>query len=502
MAAVLVEVPVIVVRLVEEVQAVEAFDPADFHFHVEVFLVVVEAAAFLRFLELVHADGVSLGNHGPVGRVAVDARNLVGGKLEDLVFDAGPLDGKAVDGECEEKQDCPIGGNSHDCQSYVIIRVHPKLSPLLRRIDRLETNPESISMNAERWRQIEDIVHGALDQDVGARSAFLDSACGSDAALRREVESLLGFQTQADGLLAGAVRDAAEQVAEERSAAFEGQRIGVYRVLGEIGRGGMGTVLLADRDDDQFHKQVAIKLVTRGMDTALLLERFRHERQILARLDHPYIARLLDGGGTEQGLPYLVMEYVEGVNIATYCAEHALGLKDRIELFRKVCAAVHYAHQNLVVHRDLKPGNILVTDEGTPKLLDFGIAKLMGPREGPQATPATAVQQMMTPDYASPEQVRGEPVTTATDVYSLGAILYELVTGDPPAPDQVLHSARDRARHLRGSAADAERRLPGAAARRPGQHHPDGSAEGAGATLRIGGGFLRATWSGIWRACP
>jgi tetratricopeptide (TPR) repeat protein/tRNA A-37 threonylcarbamoyl transferase component Bud32 len=284
-------------------------------------------------------------------------------------------------------------------------------------------------VNAERWRQIEDIVQSALEQDPGARSAFLAAACGADDELRREVESLLGFEAQADGVLAGAVRDAAEQVAQDRSAAFEGQRIGVYHVLGEIGQGGMGTVLLADRDDDQFHKQVAIKLVTRGMDTTLVLERFRYERQILARLDHPYIARLLDGGVTEQGLPYLVMEYIEGVNIATYCSEHALGLPARIALFRKVCLAVQYAHQNLVVHRDLKPGNILVTEEATPKLLDFGIAKLVGPREGPQAMPATALQQMMTPDYASPEQVLGQPVTTATDVYSLGAILYELVTG-------------------------------------------------------------------------
>jgi tetratricopeptide (TPR) repeat protein len=287
-------------------------------------------------------------------------------------------------------------------------------------------------VNAERWRQIEEIVQSALDRNGAERSVYVNSACGADVELRIEVESLLAFQTQADGVLLGAVRSAAEQVAEERSAALEGQRIGVYHVLGEIGRGGMGTVLLADRDDDQFHKQVAIKLVTRGMDTALLLDRFRHERQILARLEHPYIARLLDGGSTEQGLPYLVMEYVEGVSISSYCSDRALPLAERIKLFRRVCAAVQYAHQNLVVHRDLKPGNILVTEEGTPKLLDFGIAKLVGPREGPQEAPATALQQMMTPDYASPEQVRGEPVTTAADVYSLGAILYELVTGARP----------------------------------------------------------------------
>ncbi len=191
----------------------------------------------------------------------------------------------------------------------------------------------------------------------------------------------------------------------------------------------MGTVYLAERDDGQFHQQVAIKLVTRGMDTAELLRRFRNERQILARLDHPNIARLLDGGSTADGRPFLVMEYVQGKTITAYCADCGMTARRRIELFRKVCAAVESAHQNLVVHRDLKPGNILVDADGAPKLLDFGIAKLLGPDDAGQFTITGGGMQILTPDYASPEQVRGEPITTATDVYSLGTILYELLTG-------------------------------------------------------------------------
>ena len=194
----------------------------------------------------------------------------------------------------------------------------------------------------------------------------------------------------------------------------------------------MGTVCLAERDDAEFNKQVAIKLVTRGMDTAALLRRFRQERQILARLEHPYIAHLLDGGSTGDGPPYLVMEYVDGTAITAYCAARQLGTRERVELFRKVCAAVQSAHQNLVVHRDLKPGNILVDSNGLPKLLDFGIAKLLGPDEGPQLTMGAGGMQLLTPDYASPEQVRGEAITTSADVYALGAILYELVTGVRP----------------------------------------------------------------------
>ncbi len=195
----------------------------------------------------------------------------------------------------------------------------------------------------------------------------------------------------------------------------------------------MGAVYLAVRADDQYQKRVALKLVRRGMDTKDILRRFRHERQILASLNHPCIAQLLDGGTTEDGLPYFAMEYVEGKPITNYSDTHKLTIAERLRLIRQVCSAVHCAHQNLVVHRDLKPSNILITADGTPKLLDFGIAKLLNPELSAQTIDPTATAlQLMTPEYASPEQVRGEPVTTASDVYSIGIVLYELLTGHRP----------------------------------------------------------------------
>jgi serine/threonine protein kinase/tetratricopeptide (TPR) repeat protein len=211
------------------------------------------------------------------------------------------------------------------------------------------------------------------------------------------------------------------------------QNVGPYRLIREIGRGGMGAVYLAERADDEFRRQVAVKVVKRGMDTDFIVRRFRNERQILASLDHPNIARLLDGGTTREGLPYFVMEYIEGVPFGTYCDEQRLSTAERLKLFRSVCSAVHYAHQNLVIHRDIKPANILVTPDGVPKLLDFGIAKLLNPDLSPFTLEATeSAVRLMTPDYASPEQVRGAQITTASDVYSLGVLLYELLTGHKP----------------------------------------------------------------------
>jgi len=210
-------------------------------------------------------------------------------------------------------------------------------------------------------------------------------------------------------------------------------RLGPYRLIREIGHGGMGTVYLGVRDDDAFQKRVAIKVLKRGMDTEGIVLRFRHERQILASLEHPFIAGLLDGGTTPDGRPYFAMEYVEGQPIVDYCDAHRLDTTARLELLGKVCAAVQYAHQNLIIHRDIKPANVLVTADGTPKLLDFGIAKLLNPElAGYTLAPTVPGLQMMTPEYASPEQVRGEAVTTATDVYSLGVLLYELLTGRLP----------------------------------------------------------------------
>jgi len=246
-------------------------------------------------------------------------------------------------------------------------------------------------------------------------------ACLLRAGLEEEEQS-----TDEIGSIASASRS-------DRSATLApGQLIGRYRIIREIGRGGMGAVYLAERADEQFKKRVAIKLIKRGMDTDAVLRQFCKERQILAGFDHPNIARLFDGDTTEEGLPYFIMEYVEGVSINDYCTKHALSMNDRLKLFREICAGVSYAHRHLVVHRDIKPSNIFVTSEGVPKLLDFGIAKILGP-EADGATMVTAPGlRLMTPEHASPEQVRGEPVTTASDVYSLGVVLYELLTGSSP----------------------------------------------------------------------
>ncbi|HKP12446.1 MAG TPA: protein kinase, partial [Blastocatellia bacterium] len=212
-----------------------------------------------------------------------------------------------------------------------------------------------------------------------------------------------------------------------------GERIGAYLVVGELGRGGMGAVYLAERADSEFRRRVAVKVVKRGMDTDSILRRFRNERQILAALDHPNIARLLDGGTTDDGRPYFVMEYIDGEPITQYCDARQLGIAERLRLFQQVCAALSYAHDNLVIHRDVKPSNILVASGGTPKLLDFGIAKLLNPELAHDTlAPTTLSVRPMTPEYASPEQVKGEPVTPASDQYSLGVLLYELLTGHRP----------------------------------------------------------------------
>ena len=234
--------------------------------------------------------------------------------------------------------------------------------------------------------------------------------------------------------LTGVVEHAAAAAAESEGN-WTGRRVGPYRIVRPLGRGGMGAVYLAVRDDDQFHKEVAIKTLKFELEGSSAVSRFRHERQILAHLEHPNIARLLDGGTTEQGTPYIVLEYVAGVADHRLVRGTALSIEQRLGLFRQVCEAVQYAHQHLVVHRDIKPGNILVTPDGVPKLLDFGIAKLLDASvgNGAEAPAATATGiLLMTPDYASPEQVRGEAVSTATDVYSLGAVLYQLLTGQRP----------------------------------------------------------------------
>jgi serine/threonine-protein kinase len=288
---------------------------------------------------------------------------------------------------------------------------------------------EEVPGPSERWRRLQEVFHGAAGLEAAQQAAYLDSACAGDFELRKEAEALLSSSREAAGLAEAVRRAAAGALAD---APPLGTRVGPYRIVRELGQGGMGRVFLALRDDDQFQRRVAVK-VAHAAQAPELLSRFRSERQILAALDHPNMARLLDGGTTEEGVPYLVLEYVEGEPIDRHCDSRQLSIPERVQLFRAVCAAVHYAHQNLVVHRDLKPANVLVTADGTPKLLDFGIAKLLKPELLAQA-PAltTSLHRPMTPEYASPEQVRGEPITTASDVYSLGVLLYELLTGCRP----------------------------------------------------------------------
>ncbi|HYR56230.1 MAG TPA: protein kinase [Myxococcaceae bacterium] len=277
-------------------------------------------------------------------------------------------------------------------------------------------------MTPERWRRVEELFEAALKREPAARASFLAQAAGGDATLSEEVLRLLAADAKAGEFLSAGL---ASTVVKPPVSATVGRRIGPYRILSEIGHGGMGAVYRAVRDDDQYQKQVAIKLIRGGMASDYTIKRFKAERQILANLEHANIARLIDGGTTEEGAPYFSMEYVEGKPLDQYCASHNLSIPQRLELFRTVCAAVQYAHQRLVIHRDLKPSNILVTEDGTPKLLDFGIAKLLDEEVGLGLTFTGFA--LMTPEYASPEQVKGEPVTTATDVYSLGMVLYELL---------------------------------------------------------------------------
>src|SRR5262245_11797032 len=301
-------------------------------------------------------------------------------------------------------------------------------------------------MTPERWENVEDIFNAALDRSIDEREAFLTEACGDDPSLRRQVEYLINCYEQAgDFIESPAGRHDSPMRDEAATLQFDamvGRRVGAYRIVREIGRGGMGAVYLAVRADDQFRQRAAIKLVKRGMDTDFVLRRFRNERQILAALNHPNIARLLDGGATDDGLPYFVMEYIEGMPIHRYCDTRRLTIAERLKLFRQVCAAAHYAHDNQVIHRDIKPGNILVTEDGTPKLLDFGIAKILDPELAADTIdPTVTALRLMTPEYASPEQARGEQVTAATDQYSLGVLLYELLTGHRP------YRLRSRAPH-------------------------------------------------------
>ena len=300
---------------------------------------------------------------------------------------------------------------------------------------RSTTGDRRATIDPERWQRVKDILADALEQTTpAARMALVQTRCANDAALLAEAVSLVNeAETQANALT-----DPLEECAEHATARLwqhepspAGRRIGAYVITRELGRGGMGAVYLADRADGQFEKQVAIKVLKRGTDTEEVLQRFASERHILARLDHPNIARLLDAGTTDDGLPYVVMEYVAGAPVTRFVREHELPVDEAIVVFLKICAAVEVAHRSHVIHRDLKPSNILVTSDGEPKLLDFGIAKILTSRDDSAEITAPG-QERLTPICASPEQTDGRPVTQASDVYALGALLYEMLSGQKP----------------------------------------------------------------------
>ncbi len=320
----------------------------------------------------------------------------------------------------------------------------------------------------DRFARLNAVFAEAMTRDPATRPDFLDAACQGDVALRAEVARLIAGADEADAVFERERAPLPTDLAALEEAFPAGGRIGVYQVARLIGYGGMGAVYEAARDDDQYRKRVAIKVIKRGMDTDLAIRRFKAERQILAGLDHRNIAGLLDGGVMEDGRPYFVLEYVDGLPITRFCAEKRLDLAARLALFRQVCGAVQYAHRNLVVHRDLKPGNILVTDDGTVKLLDFGIAKLLSPEEDGGAPLTRGGVGALTPEYASPEMVRGLPITTSADVYSLGVVLFELVAGQRPFrfPDLSL--------------ASIERIISGQPAPRPSEAATDDAARAAG----------------------
>jgi len=284
-----------------------------------------------------------------------------------------------------------------------------------------------------RWQQIQSLFEQMIETGDGERLERLAHACGNDIDLRSSVESLLASDARREDPLLHAIGEAAESLLEDHQDRLIGTRVGPYRVVSILGHGGMSTVYRGERDDSQYQQTVAIKVLQHATLHPRLRSRLHSERHILATLDHPSIARLIDSGDLEDGTPYLVMEHVDGESIDAYCDSRTLFVRERLELFVQVCAAVQYAHRNLVVHRDIKSSNIFITGDGVPKLLDFGIAKLLAPESLSHTLPVTRLQErILTPENAAPEQVLGRPITTATDIYSLGVLLYQLLTGRSP----------------------------------------------------------------------
>ncbi|HBB87435.1 MAG TPA: hypothetical protein DC047_07450 [Blastocatellia bacterium] len=288
-------------------------------------------------------------------------------------------------------------------------------------------------MQPQQWEAIKEVFSAALDQPLADRSQFVAVACGADETLRREVESLLAAHEEPQNLLEKNTLDLATQL--QPASNLDGRRFGAYQILREIGRGGMGAVFLAERADGEFQQQVALKIIRQSLADKDLERHFRRERQILASLSHPNIARLIDGGVSDAGELFLAMEFIDGEPLISFVNKHQLAIDERLRLFVKICRAVSFAHQNLIIHRDLKPSNVLVTPEGEPRLLDFGLAKLSEPNGAGMLSSAEQTQtafRAFTPAYAAPEQILGKNVTTTSDVFSLGVILYELLTGEKP----------------------------------------------------------------------
>ena len=317
-------------------------------------------------------------------------------------------------------------------------------------------------MKAENWKNIKDVLLEILNLDSSGRRVFLAKADIS-FEIRREVESLLAFETESEDLMrVSAVEFSKDFFAAEDAprSALIGRRVGVYEIIGELGHGGMGAVYLATRTDGKFVQRVAVKMLKRELNTEKIRRNFTREKEILATLVHPNIAALLDAGTTRDGVPYLVMEHVEGEPIDAFCRENALSLNERLKLFNRVCEAVAFAHRNLIVHRDLKPSNILVTKDGVPKLLDFGISKLLAAETDDHTITNLSA---MTPQYASPEQIKGESATTATDIYSLGVILFKILTENYP------YNFKNKSNgNLLKEITDSEPTLPSEAAKRRG----------------------------------
>ncbi|MGI9113941.1 MAG: protein kinase domain-containing protein, partial [Chthoniobacterales bacterium] len=308
-----------------------------------------------------------------------------------------------------------------------------------------------------RWERVQEIFLAALEHQPETRSGFVDASCGESKTTYEEVATLLRAHDEAAQFIEQpALPLSAASLLDEFGELPPGQTIGGYTIRALLGSGGMGEVYLAK--DNQLGREVAIKLIKRGFASANVVRQFRREERILAALNHPNIARLYGGALTDEGMPYFVMEYVAGERLDDYCQQRHLSLPQRLELFRKICAAVSYAHQRLVIHRDLKPANIRVTAEGEPKLLDFGIAKLLEGDSTCAPDQTITLPRAMTPDYASPEQTRGEPMTTATDVYSLGVVLYQLLTGSKPyamgdrTPEEMVQVVREQEPTLPSSA--------------------------------------------------